>query len=193
MQHLPDATTLLARAQCGDAQAADELFVLLQRELRALAGELMRAERAEHTLQPTALVNEAWLKLFARGPSIGGEDRAHFMRTVARAMRHVLVDHARARRRSKRDAGRTEALDLTLAGAESVDSFEVVALDEALHRLAEFDAQGAKVVELRFFCGFSNAEVAAALSVSEATVERAWRSSRLWLARELSGAQDAER
>ena len=187
MDRPSDATQLLERAQASDESASNELFVLLQFELRALAGELMGSERAAHTLQPTALINEAWLKLFAGESGLRCLDRTHFVRTVARAMRHILVDHARGRRRVKRDAARVQALDITLAAVEAVAPLEVVALDEALQRFAEFDSAGARVVELRFFCGMSNDEVAETLGVSTATVERSWHAARLWLSRALHG------
>ncbi|MBI5435326.1 MAG: RNA polymerase subunit sigma-70 [Planctomycetes bacterium] len=186
MSSPPDATLLLRRVEAGDAEAANELFAVLQQELRALAGELMRAERAGHTLQPTALVHEAWLKLFG-GATVHASDRAHFLRAAARAMRHVLVDHARGKRCAKRDAGKLEALDLTLAAVEGPEQVELVALDEALLRFAELDPVGARVVELRFFAGLGNDEVAAVLGVSTPTVERAWRAARLWLSRALGG------
>jgi len=191
MDEPSDAAQLLARAQAGDASASQALFVLLQSELRALAGELMAAEGAAHTLQPTALVHEAWIRLFAHDRASSRVDRAHFVRTVARAMRHVLVDHARAKRRVKRDAARVEGLDLTLAAVEGVEQLEVVALDEALQRFAQLDPDGARVVELRFFCGLTNEQVAQTMGVSLSSVERSWRTARLWLSRAIHGGGGA--
>jgi RNA polymerase sigma factor (TIGR02999 family) len=185
-------TELLARAGAGDAAASAALLPLVYAELRSLAARVMDGERAEHTLQPTALVHEAWLRLFATQlPPLA--DRAHFARLAARAMRHVLVDHARARRREKRGGGaeRRVLLDDVLDEVERSGSLDVIALHEALERLAAQDEQAARIVEVRFFGGLTIAEAAAALGVSTPTVERGWSVARLWLARELGEAERA--
>jgi len=157
----------------------------VQGELSRVARSLMASERAEHTLQATALVNEAWLRLFKPGAAYEWNDRAHFLRTAATAMRHVLVDHARARRRDKRGGDRAEALDAALEELEAGGQTDVVALHDALERFAQIDLQSARIVELRFFAGLSIEETARVLEISTPTVERGWRAARLWLARAL--------
>lgn len=182
----PEVTQLFARAEAGDAVAGEALLPLLYAELRALAGKLMDDERGAHTLQPTALVHEAWIKLFAGGtPSVESHD--HFARLAARAMRHVLVDHARGRQRAKRGGGavRQELLDNVLAEVEGQGALDVLDLHAALERFAVIDELSARLVELRFFGGLSIAEAARALEISTPTVERRWRVARLWLSREL--------
>jgi RNA polymerase sigma-70 factor (ECF subfamily) len=187
------ATRILALAGRGDAPAAGALFDLLAGELRGLAAELMRSERPDHTLQPTALVNEVWLRLFQGEAGAEIRDRAHFLKTAGRVMRHVLVDHARARAALKRgEAARPQGLDITLRALEGPDRIEVLALDEALERLAEIDEPAARVVELRFFAGLEHVQVAEALGLSVPTVERHWRFARLWLSRRI-GDGEAER
>jgi len=181
----PNLTELLRSASAGESAAADQLYAIVQAELARVARSLMSGERAEHTLQATALVNEAWLRLFKREAAIEWSDRAHFLRTAAAAMRHVLVDHARARGRDKRGGGRPAALDAALDELEASGETDVVALHDALERFAQIDAQGARIVELRFFAGLSIEETARVLGVSTPTVERGWRAARLWLARAL--------
>jgi len=183
--HVPDPTRLLQRASAGESAAATALFELVQGELSRVARSLMASERAEHTLQATALVNEAWLRLFKPGAAYEWNDRAHFLRTAATAMRHVLVDHARARRRDKRGGDRAEALDAALEELEAGGQTDVVALHDALERFAQIDLQSARIVELRFFAGLSIEETARVLEISTPTVERGWRAARLWLARAL--------
>lgn len=193
MSEPTQAARLLELAGQGDERAARSLFELLSDELRGLAAELMRAERPDHTLQPTALVNEAWLRLFDGVGDGTFVDRAHFLRTAARVMRHVLVDHARGRAALKRGAAaRPEGLDVTLRALEGPDQVEILALDEALERLAELDAAAARVVELRFFAGLEHGQVAEALGLSVPTVERHWRFARLWLSRRI-GPDERER
>jgi RNA polymerase sigma-70 factor (ECF subfamily) len=187
-----ELTRLFERAEAGDARAGEALLPVLYEELHGLAQRMMAEERTGHTLQATALVHEAWMRLFAGGsPTLN--DRRHLTRLAARAMRRVLVDHARARGRVKRGgaAPRAELLDTLVAEVEGDGRLDVVALHEALERLAEFDALAARLVELRYFTGLSIAEAAGALEVSTPTVERRWRVARLWLARELGGATDA--
>ena len=176
----------LAQASSGDAVARATLFDVLYRELRRLAEGAMRAERANHTLQPTALVHEAFLRL--AGNQGRFENRAHFLGVAASAMRRVLVDHARGRNAHKRGHGATlvtvNDLDaLPQAAAEEVD---LVVLDDALSRLAALDARQGQIVELRFFGGLSVEETAALIGVSERTIKREWQMSRAWLRREMS-------
>ena len=161
----------------------EELLALVYDELRRIAGAYLARESADHTLQPTALVHEAYLRVSAQD-GVAPEGSSHLRALCAIAMRRVLVDHARARRAAKRGAGWEKVtLDAQLlAGEEGLDALE---LDAALTRLAEVDARRAKVVELRFFGGFSNLDVAEHLGVSETTVEADWRFARAWLGREL--------
>lgn len=176
-------TELLHRWRSGDERALDRLMPLVYEELRRLADRQMRTERPGHTLQPTALVNEAYMKL--AGMDVGWEDRVHFMSLAARQMRRILIDHAKAGRRQKRGGGAMRVtLDESLVAA--TDSNEhLLALDEALTRLAEFDARKARAVELHFFGGLTYDETAAALGVSAATVDRDLRVAKAWLSGEL--------
>jgi RNA polymerase sigma-70 factor, ECF subfamily len=173
----------------GDAAARDRLVPLVYQELRRLAHHYMRGERQGHTLQTTALVNEVYLRL-AGVDGLRWRDRAHFFAMAATLMRRVLVDYARQRMRDKRGAGVsvTSLDENVLAPQPAVD---VVALDEALERLAAVDPQQSRVVELRFFAGLSVKETAEALGVSPATVKRDWATAKLWLFNELRGDDDA--
>ena len=186
MADVGEVTRLLQSASQGDAAARATLFDVLYRELRRLAEAAMRAERANHTLQPTALVHEAYLRL--AGDQGRFDSRAHFLGVAASAMRRVLVDHARGRNAHKRGSGATlvtldDVEDLPQPVAEDVD---LVVLDDALSRLAALDARQGQIVELRFFGGLSVEETAAVLGVSERTIKREWQMSRAWLRREMS-------
>jgi RNA polymerase sigma factor (TIGR02999 family) len=180
---MPDLTSLLQAANGGDPFDAERLAVLLYAELREIARREMARERLDHTLQPTALVHEAFLRLVGdEGASF--ENRAHFFGAAARAIRRVLVDHARSRHREKRGGGRRRVEVDELEEVELVApqrDEELLALDEALQRLAELDEQKAKLVELRFFAGMTLDEAAATLGVSQSTVVRDWRMARAWL------------
>ena len=181
-----DVTRCLARVGDGEPQAAGELLELLYAHLRQLAASAMRGERSSHTLDPTALVHEAWLRLFGHDPRHFA-DRAHFLRAAARAMRRVLIDHARARGRHKRTA---DPAALPLEGwLDGIASrpLDLLALDEALDRLEAADADLARLVELRFFSGLSIAETAAVLARSTASIERDWRCARALLQRLIDG------
>ena len=177
---MTDFTQLLQRAGDGDALAEERVAGLLYDELRALARRELVKERVQHTLQPTALVHEAWLRL-AGGGQPQFENRAHFWGAAARAIRRVLVEHARRRGRRKR-GGALERLELDpeLLPAGERDE-RVLALDDALQRLAELDPGQARLVELRFFAGMTLDEVAQVLGVSPSTVVRDWRLARAWL------------
>ena len=178
-----NVTLLLNRMAAGDASAADALMPRLYGELHELAENLMKRHGARHTLQPTALVHEAWMRLTGGAYS----DREHFAAVAARAMRSVLVDHAR-RRGSQKRGGDQGRLPLDEAAALFDENGpDLLALDEALGRLSTVDPELARIVELRFFGGLTVEEVAKALGSSTATVTRAWRVARLWLARELEG------
>jgi RNA polymerase sigma factor (TIGR02999 family) len=177
-------TTLLRSLRRGDRQALGELLPLLYDELRVLARSHLRHERSNHTLGATALVHEAYMRLAAREP-LTPEDRTHFFAIAAQAMRRVLIDHARARKRKKRGSGQEaepleEDLILTDQAAE-----ELVLLDAALDRLAKANERAARVVEQRFFAGLTLEETAQALDVSLKTVQRDWIAARAWLRKEI--------
>ncbi len=177
---------LNARGAAG-SRASQRLFELLYDELHRLAAALMRRERRDHTLQPTALVHEAYLRLVA-GTRVQWQDRAHFMGIAARAMRQILVDHARRHAAQKRGGGYTR---VTLGGAEapgSPDAVEILELHDALERFAAVDGRAARVVEMRVFGGLTVEETAHLLQVSPRTVDGDWAVARMWLTRELGGA-----
>lgn len=178
-------TSLLTRAREGDRRATDELLPLVYEELRQLADRFLAAEKRGATLQPTALVHEAYLRLVGSGRA-SWESHAHFFGAAARAIRRILVDRARARRAVRRGGERPLRLDTDAPLADPGPSLDVLALDEALARLASIDAQKARVVELRFFGGLSVDETAATLGVSPSTVDRDWVFARTWLHRAMS-------
>jgi RNA polymerase sigma factor (TIGR02999 family) len=178
-------TRLLVDVRLGRRDALDRLLPLVHDELHRIAAGYMRRERADHTLQPTALVNEAYLRLVDQR-DVEWRDRAHFLGVAAQLMRMILVDHARARRAAKRAGGaeRVPLDETVLVGGER--DIDLLALDEALGRLAAFDAGLCRVVELRYFGGLTTRETAEVLGVSPATVEREWATARGWLRRELT-------
>ncbi len=184
-----DVTALLMAWGEGDRAAFDDLVPLVYEELRRLARAKMRGERGGHSLQTTALVNEAYLRLvdYRR---VQARDRVHFLGIAAQAMRRILIDRARSRRAEKRDGGQAVALDESLPQLATEPALaragELVALDEALARLAAVDARKARVVELKYFGGLTNDETAAVLAISGATVEREWSLARAWLRREIA-------
>ena len=182
-----EVTRLLRAPARGDERDANRLLDLVYTELRELADGYLARERADHTLQPTALVHEAYLRLLGEGAEFTWNDRRHFLATAARAMRHLLVDHARTKRREKR-GGRWNRVDLTHAVGEAreEEAVDLVALDEVLSELAELSERQARVVEMRFFAGMGEKSIAEVLEVSERTVERDWRHARAWLAKRLS-------
>ena len=184
MESRADATTLLTAATTGDAKAADQLIPLVYAELRRLAAHYLRGERPGHTLQPTALVNEAYLQLIDQ-KGHRWQNRAHFIGVAAQLMRRILVDHARAHRALKR-GGHEVKVPLDDAFVMSYQrSEELLSVDEALTRLSALDRQQSRIVELRFFGGLSVEETAEALAISPATVKRDWSVARAWLYREL--------
>ena len=178
-----EITTLLALWNDGDRTALERLAPIVYQELHRLAGIYMRSERSDHPLQTTALVNEAYLRLH-KTKGVRWQNRAHFYAVAARAMRNILVDVARARQQQKRDGGlRVELCEALTVGAER--SADVIALDDALMTLAKLDQRQCQIVELRFFGGLTELEIAEALHVSPRTVSGEWRVARSWLLREL--------
>lgn len=179
-----DVTLLLQAMANGSAGAEERLLEVVYAELRAIAGAFFKAQGPEHTLQPTALVHEAFIKLVGNRDT-AWEGRSHFIAVAAKAMRHVLIDHAR-RARALRRGG--EAQRVTLSGIfahERESVIDALDVDSALTRLASVDERQARVVELRFFAGLSVPEVGRVLGVSDRTVELDWRLARAWLRREL--------
>jgi RNA polymerase sigma factor (TIGR02999 family) len=181
---MPDITQILAEYREGDRDAIDRLIPLVYAELRRIAARSLRSERKEHTLQPTALVAEAYLRLVEQQNAVW-QNRAHFLGCAARLMRNILVDHARAHRADKRGGHQirvTLGEDLLQIEEREID---LLALDAALERLAEQDEQKSRIVELRYFGGLSTEETAEVLGVSDRTVKRAWALARAWLRRDL--------
>lgn len=179
-----EVTVLLQRWSAGEAAALDALLPLVHAELQRLARAYMRREREAHTLEPTALVHEAYLRLVDQR-AVRWASRGHFLAIAAQVMRRVLVDHARGRAASKR-GGAAERVTLDgLAVAPNQPALDVLWLHEALERLAALDARQAKVVELRYFAGLSVEEVAEVLAISPATVKREWTTARVFLANEM--------
>jgi RNA polymerase sigma factor (TIGR02999 family) len=173
----------------GDDEALHRLLPLVYEELRRVARRHLRKERPDHTLQTTALINEAYLRLMDQG-SAEVRDRCHFVALTSHLMRQILVDYARARLAKKRDGGCRVTLVEDLAVAEPGE-IDVLAVDDALSRLAALDAQQARVVELRYFGGLSIRETSQALGISEATVKRDWATARAWLHREIESVSRA--
>ena len=175
-----DFTKLLASWRSGDEDARERMVNVVYPELRAIASRQMAGERRNHTLQPTALVNEAYLRLSGLN-AIDWQDRSHFVCIAARLMREILVDHARRRNANKRNGGeRVTLTNLDFADA-AVEPIDVVGLDRVLTRLEQLDAVKGHVVELRFFGGLTVEETAVALDISPATVKRHWHAARVWL------------
>ena len=185
LQPVEDFTQLLADACAGDERAYDRVLPVVYDELRALAQSMMRYERADHTLQATAVVHEAYLRLVDQS-RVQWENRAHFFALAAQAIRRILVDHARSKRRDKRGGGAAK-LELPAELAASFDDqIDVVAVDAALEQLAARSPKQAKIVELRFFGGLTVPEVSDVLGTPQRTIEREWRFARAWLFRALA-------
>jgi RNA polymerase sigma factor (TIGR02999 family) len=185
-----EVTRLLVDWGNGDQAALDELLPLVYGELRRLAGRYMRRESQDHTLQTSALVNEAYLRLVDQR-SIQWQNRAHFFGVAAQLMRRILVDHARSRSRAKRGGG-VQMVSLDEQAVMSKEVAEVIALDEALKRLAELDSRKSQIVEMKFFGGLTNEEVAEVLKVTSRTVEREWRKAKAWLNRAINKSETNE-
>jgi RNA polymerase sigma factor (TIGR02999 family) len=186
----PDVTRLLASWSHGDQAALDQLMPLVYGELRRLASSYLRHERSNHTLQSTALVHEAFMRLVGQH-DVEWRNRAHFFAIAAQMMRRILVDYARAQRREKRGSGAVK-LELDAALAEGLDSgldLDILALNGALDELSRLDSKQGRVVELRFFAGLSIEETAEVMNLSPATIKREWNTARAWLFREMTRNQ----
>ena len=179
-----EVTRLLSEMSDGRQEAMEQLLPLVYEELRRLAGSYFRRERSDHTLQPTALVNEAYLKLVGQR-SVHWENRKHFLGVAATLMRRILLDYARVHQAGKRGGGGQKVmLDEGMAVTE-MRAVEMISLDNALTKLAELDPQQARLVELRFFGGLSVEETAEVMKLSPATIKRYWASAKAWLYREI--------
>jgi RNA polymerase sigma factor (TIGR02999 family) len=193
---VPDSeqlTTLLLDWRQGNSAARDQLLAVVYKQLHALASRYLRSERRDHTLQPTALVNELYLRVFTQAEPITWQNRAHFFAVAAQTLRRILVDHARAHQAEKRGGAQIK-LSLTAAqgwAGERAEDF--VAVDEALARLAQLEPRPAQVVELRFFGGLQENEIAEVLGVSTITVKRDWKVARAWLLSQLFPSASSKR
>jgi RNA polymerase sigma factor (TIGR02999 family) len=183
-------TELLVKWKEGDQEAVHALLPLVYTELRRLAHQYLRKERPGHTLQSTALVHEAYLRLEKQG-EVKFENRAHFMAICAQLMRQILVEYARRRGAAKRDGGYKLSLDDVVVSAKN-RNLDLVALDDALSQLSKLDPQQSRIVELRFFGGLSIEETAEVLGISSATVKRDWATARIWLLHEMSKNSSVE-
>jgi RNA polymerase sigma factor (TIGR02999 family) len=186
----PDVTQLLVSWSHGDQAALEQLMPLVYGELRRLASAYLRHERSNHTLQSTALVHEAFMRLVGQ-QSVAWRNRAHFFAIAAQMMRRILVDYARAQRREKRGSGAVK-LELDAALAEGLDSgpdVDILALNGALDELSRLDSRQGRVVELRFFAGLSIEETAEVMNLSPASIKREWNTARAWLFREMTRNQ----
>lgn len=187
-----DVQQLLQSLAEGDSQAAEGLLPVLYQELKAIASRHMQGERADHTLQATALVHEAFLKLIDQS-RVKWQGKAHFCAVASNIMRRILVDHARSKNAAKRGKGAQRiTLDERLLQEGSSDEVDLIELDERLTELASLHPRQARVVEMRYFAGMSVEETAAALDVSVSTVKGDWRIARAWLASRLGGHRSAE-
>jgi RNA polymerase sigma factor (TIGR02999 family) len=186
-----DVTRLLQAWSTGDSKALDELMPVVYAELHRLARAMLRGEREDHTLQATALVNEAYVRLVGQ-TRVHWLNRAQFFGTAGQLMRRILVDHARERRSAKRGGGVTRVeLDEALGAAEARD-IDILALDMALERLEQMDERQGRLVVLRFFGGLTIEEVAVVLDMSPATAKREWVTAKMWLRRELAALDGSE-
>jgi len=183
---MADVTEILSTAAAGDPKAAAELLPLVYDELRQLAAARMAAESPGQTLQPTALVHDAYLRLVGRSEPRSYKDRGHFFAAAAAAMRRILIDNARRKRARKRGGGHREREPLDAVAAPEPDE-ELLALDEALGRLAAADPVKARLVELRYFAGLTGEQAAEVLGISASTADRYWAFARAWLQAEVRG------
>ncbi len=183
---MSDVTRILSRIESGDPQAADELLPLVYDALRRLAAQKMTQESPDHTLQPTALVHEAYVRLVDRDAAQRWDNRGHFYAAAAEAMRRILIEEAR-RKQTQRRGGELVRLELDdeVAAAEVADSAQLLALDEALQKLATTDPESAELVKLRYFAGMTVEEAATLLGISSRTAKRNWSYARAWLQREM--------
>jgi RNA polymerase sigma factor (TIGR02999 family) len=179
-----EVTALLSAWRGGDTNALERLIPIVYQDLRRVAARCMRSEKSGHTLQTTALVHEAYLRL-TREQDRTWENRAHFFGVAAQIMRNLLVDHARAATRGKRGGGALEIVTHDAPSLTTIAPEDLLAVDEALRRLGEIDPRTSRVVELRFFVGLTNEEAAEVLGTSETTVKREWSTAKSWLRAEL--------
>jgi len=185
----PDVTQLLVNWSKGDQAALEQLMPLVYGELRRLASAYLRRERSNHTLQSTALVNEAFLRLVNQ-QDVQWRNRAHFYAIAAQMIRRILVDYARAQHADKRGAGALKlALDEAIAVAQQPGDVDLLGLNDALDRLSQLDERQGRIVELRFFTGLSIEETAEVMHLSPASIKREWQTARAWLFREMSTAR----
>jgi RNA polymerase sigma factor (TIGR02999 family) len=186
----PDVTQLLVNWSRGDQAALEQLMPLVYGELRRLAAAYLRRERSNHTLQSTALVNEAFLRMVQQH-EVQWRNRAHFYGIAAQMIRRILVDYARSQHAEKRGAGAVKLeLDEAMAAAQKLPDVDLLALNDALDRLGQLDERQSRVVELRFFAGLSIEETAEVMHLSPASIKREWQTARAWLFREMSAARD---
>jgi RNA polymerase sigma factor (TIGR02999 family) len=187
---MSEVTQILSAIEAGDPQAAEQLLPLVYDELRRLAAQRLAGEGPGHTLQPTALVHEAYLKLVGPEPQRPWHGRAHFFAAAAEAMRRILIDHARRKGRARRGGGRkrVELEEIDPATEEGAD--DLLALDEALGRLAAADPRRAELVRLRYFAGLTLEQAAELLGISRATADRHWAFARAWLYDAMTGGDD---
>jgi RNA polymerase sigma factor (TIGR02999 family) len=186
-----DVTQLLKDLRAGKEEAGEKLFLLVYDELHALAGNYMRFERRDHTLQATALVHEAYLRL-GGGKAVPSENHAHFMCVAARAMRRVLIDHARRKLSNKRGKDRTNRPPEEIVESLAESPADLLALDGALKRLSVADPTAVRMVELRFFGGLTVEETARVLEISTRSVVRKWRVTRTWLKHEIGETEGVD-
>lgn len=186
MEQSDGVTQLLARWHQGDQQAYDQLFAVVLEDLRIIARAALARERRNHTLVPTALVNETYLRLMNRNQA-PYDGRAQFFGVAAKAVRHILMDYAKARNAEKRGGGQAMITLNDEAYAGQARCLDVDALNQAMERLAQMDERAARVVEMKFFAGMTAAEIAAVLAVSEMTVLRDWKVARRWIHQQLFG------
>jgi len=187
---MSDVTQILERVEHGDGKAAGELLPLVYEELRKLAAHKMSLEPAGQTLQPTALVHEAWVRL-VRAPQKNWNNRAHFFRVAAECMRRILIDNARRKQQVRHGGGQQRVALDEVQISDDFDYRRLLEVNEALDRLTALDSTKAEVVKLRFFGGLENREIAELLGISESTVERAWRFAKAWLLTELGPDRQA--
>ena len=186
----PDVTQLLINWSRGDQAALEQLMPLVYGELRRLAAAYLRRERSNHTLQSTALVNEAFLRMVQQH-EVQWRNRAHFYGIAAQMIRRILVDYARSQHAEKRGAGAVKLeLDEAMAVAQTAPDVDLLALNDALDRLTQLDERQSRVVELRFFAGLSIEETAEVLHLSPASIKREWQTARAWLYREMSAGRE---
>jgi len=178
-------TQLLERWGNGNKEVLDELLPIVYDELRRQAARYLRRERIGHTLQTTALIHEAYIRLVDQR-NVRWQNRAHFFGIASQLMRRILVDHARTKKRAKRGGSDIRVSLTDIAASTKAEDLDVIALDEALNRLSTIDQQQARIVELRFFSGLTVEETAEVLSISPATVKRDWSMAKAWLHREIS-------